>query len=54
MTLMDGVSLLELVKAGPVVAFALLVYIEVRTIRASMGDLAKCVAVLVDRDERKG
>lgn len=47
---MDGVSLIELVKAGPVVAFALLVYVEVRTMRASLVDVAKSIAVLVDRD----
>jgi len=50
---MTAATAVELAKSSPALVFALLVWMEVRTMRESLADVAASLAVMVDRGEAR-
>lgn len=50
---MTSATVVELAKGSPALVFALLVWMEVRTMRESLADVAASLAVMVDRGEAR-
>lgn len=45
---------ISMLEQAPTVALAVLALIELRAMRASVGELAKSIALLHDREDREG
>lgn len=49
---MEGLNIAALVAQSPAVVLAVLVWVELRAMRAAMTDLSNAIAVLADRGSR--